>query len=251
MAKVDLQFERPLLNAAGTLGFVPDRNCPVDIRQLGAFVTNPISLEPRRAAHGTRVLTYPGGFLLHTGFPNPGLRAVTRRYARRWAQMPLPVLVHILARTAAEVHKMVLALESLEGVAGLELGLPPGIDPANALSLGQAAWGERPLVMRLPYENALEIGRALVSNGGGIVSLSPPRGMLLGAGGAQISGRLYGPAVFPLMLPVVQALAEMGLGVIGGGGISTPQDTAAMLAAGAFAIQLDSLLWRGEIPAVS
>jgi dihydroorotate dehydrogenase (NAD+) catalytic subunit len=248
MFKVDLAFAQPLMNAAGTLGFAPDRHIPVDIDQLGAFVTNPVSLEPRSAARGMRLVPFPGGFLLHTGYPNPGLRTVKRRYAGRWAQLHTPVIVHLLARTPEEVRQMVLELETLDGVMGFELGLPPQADGELAAAMLQAAQGERPVIVRLPYEAAPTLAEGLYAAGSRLISLSPPRGMLPGPGGQMVSGRLYGPCVLPLMLPLVRTLMELGMEVIAGGGIYQPQDLAAYRAAGARLFQLDAVLWRGSIP---
>ena len=75
MFKQDLAFRTPLMNAAGALGFIPNRRAPFDLGCLGAFVTNPISLSPRQPAENRVILPFAGGFLLHTGLPNPGLRA--------------------------------------------------------------------------------------------------------------------------------------------------------------------------------
>ncbi len=251
MDKVNLVLEHPLLNAAGTLGFAPERASPVDISRLGAFITNPVSLEPRTAAHGERLLRYPGGFLLHTGYPNPGLRAVVRRYAARWRQLSIPVLVHVLARSPEEVYRAVIELEKVEGITGVEIGLPPGVSAEHAVGILKAARGERPVILRLPFENALELGEKLFFTGVSVVSLGPPRGLLPGTSGKLVSGRLYGPAVFPLALPVVRSLAEIGLTVIGGGGVYESEQVSAMLTAGAVAVQLDAVLWRGEIPEIA
>ena len=102
MPKFDLAFDPPLMNAAGSLGFAPDRRGPIALERLGAFVTNPVSLRPRPPAQGARLLTFPGGFLLHSGHPNPGLRRVVQRHAARWARSPLPVVVHLLAENPAD-----------------------------------------------------------------------------------------------------------------------------------------------------
>ena len=91
MSKYDLSLAKPILNAAGTLGFVPDPAGPASLAHLGAFVTNPVSLAPRTPAQGLRWQAYPGGFLLHSGYPNPGLRAVVKRYAPAWGRASLPV----------------------------------------------------------------------------------------------------------------------------------------------------------------
>ena len=71
--KYELPFRSPFLNAAGSLGFAPDPHSPLDLSRLGAFITNPVSSQPRTPASGPRYLPFSGGFLLHTGHPNPGL----------------------------------------------------------------------------------------------------------------------------------------------------------------------------------
>ena len=76
MFKQDLTFRTPLMNAAGMLGFIPNPRAPLDLGWLGAFVTNPVSLSPRQPAENRVMLPFAGGFLLHTGLPNPGLRVV-------------------------------------------------------------------------------------------------------------------------------------------------------------------------------
>jgi dihydroorotate dehydrogenase (NAD+) catalytic subunit len=252
MPKYDLSFSTQIMNAAGSLGFAPDPDGPVDLRRLGAFITNPVSLAPRTPAHGSRLLPYPGGLLLHTGFPNPGLKAVLRRAAARWGRSPAPVWVHVLSSGAGEVSEIVRRLEKVEGVMGIELGLPPGIDVEAALRFVQSAAGELPLVVQLPFERAVDLAEGLArsvgkSNETGIdaISLAPPRGALPGHGDGLVHGRLYGPAVFPLALAVVQVIVRTGIPVIGSGGVYRLDAVDAMLAAGAIAVQLDTVLWRG------
>jgi dihydroorotate dehydrogenase (NAD+) catalytic subunit len=246
--KVDLVINPPMMNASGSLGFAPEQHGPVDLRRLGAFVTNPVSLERRSPAQGVRCLAYPGGFLLHTGHPNPGLKAVIHRYAPRWRRSPVPILVHLLAQEANEIDRMVRRLEGLAGVAGFELGLPPQADGQTAASMIAAAAGELPVVLRLPLERAGELAEAIAATAKGTglaaISLGPPQGALLGPDHELVHGRLYGPAVFPLALAALLAVRRAGLPVIAGGGIYRPEQVEALLAAGASAVQVDAVLWR-------
>jgi dihydroorotate dehydrogenase (NAD+) catalytic subunit len=248
--KFDLSFDPPWMNAAGSLGFAPDRHGPVDLSRLGAFVTNPVSLEPRSPAHGARYLAYAGSFLLHTGYPNPGLRAVLRRHAEQWGRSPLPVLVHLLCQQADEIAMAVRRLEGLPGVAGVELGLAPDVEAQEAAALVQAATGELPVIARLPLERAVELatwltGHWAVADNVAALSLGPPRGLLPTSEGGLRSGRLYGPAVFPLALRVVRELSGFDIPVIGGGGVYRREQAEAMREAGAVAVQVDTVLWRG------
>jgi dihydroorotate dehydrogenase (NAD+) catalytic subunit len=233
------------MNAAGFLGFAPGLRGPTAISQMGAFITNPICPSARSPAHSPRFLSFPGGFLLHTGYPNPGLVSAIRRYARQWARSPLPVLVHLLAQKTGEVAEMVRKLESLEGVAGFEIGLPAEADAGLVHDFARAAAGELPVVMRLPLEHAAGLADRFAQTHLAAVSLAPPRGALPRPDGGVLQGRLYGRALFPQALAAVQALARRGVPVIGSGGIYTPAQAEAMLQAGAIAVQLDAVLWRG------
>jgi dihydroorotate dehydrogenase (NAD+) catalytic subunit len=245
MAKHDLAFDPPIMNAAGSLGFYPDLHSPIDWSMMGAFVSNPISLTPRTPARGKRFAAYPGGFLLHTGYPNNGLSRVLHRHAERWSRSPVPVIVHLLARGAVEVALMARSLETVEGVSGLEVGVVSEASADLVAACTQAACGELPVIIQLPMERSIELAAIAIQAGAVAVSLAPPRGILPTKGGEMLQGRLYGPAVLPLALRTVHELAQQGIPTIGAGGVYTLEHSKAMLAAGALAVQLDTVLWRG------
>jgi dihydroorotate dehydrogenase (NAD+) catalytic subunit len=245
MSKHDLIFNPPLMNAAGSLGFTPDIHSPMDWSQLGAFVTNPISLTTRTPAHGRHYIAYPGGFLLHTGYPNPGLLQILRRYARHWSRSPRPVIVHLLAKGAEELEKMARRLENVEGVNGLEVGMVSDANADMVIACTQAASGELPVIIQLPMERCVDLALGAIQAGAVAVSLAPPRGLFPAQDGELIQGRLYGPTILPMALRVVHELTRLGIPTIGAGGIYYQAQMQAMLAAGALAVQLDSVLWRG------
>jgi dihydroorotate dehydrogenase len=258
MPKFDLSFATPILNAAGSLGFAPTAHGPLDIGQLGAFVTNPISYRGRSPASGRGIRSFPGGFWLHSGYPNPGFQKVLRACGPRWQRSPVPVIVHLLApepgrEGLAQLARMARLLEGQEGVMAVELGLPPSVNRTGAAALVEAAASELPLILRLPLDRAAlfspqhaggEWERRLEQSVAAL-SLGPPRGALPQSGSRLLSpGRLFGPALLPQTLAAVHMLASSGLVVIGAGGIYAPQDVQAVLAAGAAAVQLDAVLWR-------
>jgi dihydroorotate dehydrogenase (NAD+) catalytic subunit len=245
MDKLDLSFTPPLLNAAGSLGFAPDIHGEVDWSRLGAFVTNPISLNRRTPAHGPRFIEYPGGFLLHTGFPNPGLAQVLRHHARHWSRSPVPVVVHLLGSRSDEIARMARRLENVEGVSGLEVGFAADTSPEAMVALIQAACGELPVIAQLPIERCMVLAVGAIQAGATLVSLAAPRGILPAQAGELVQGRLYGPSVLPMALKVVRELTQQGVPTIGAGGVYTQNDITAMRTAGASAVQLDAVLWRG------
>jgi dihydroorotate dehydrogenase len=241
MPKNDLFLDKPLMNAAGILGFAPDPKGLVDLSQFGAFVTHPVSRGARTPARGKRFEAYPGGFLLHSGLPNAGLRAIIKDYGKRWRHASVPVIVHLLAQEPSSLVYMIESLENVEGVMGVEIGLPPDIDMDSAYIFAQAAIGELPAILRLPMEQAIDLAQAVIEAGASAVSLGAPRGKLEG-----IRGRMYGPGVFPLALRTTEILAGQGIPVIGAGGVYQKSDAQAMLDAGALAVQVDAVLWQGS-----
>lgn len=257
MPKTDLFLEKPLMNAAGTLGFSPDYKGPLDLDRLGAFITNPISWLARTPARGERFLPFSGGFLLHSGYPNPGIKKAIKHHAPRWARSPLPIIVHLLAEDPHTLAQMVQRLEGLPGLLGIELGLPPDIEPGLAYQLAMAAVGELALIVRIPFEQACganpdrSLFDALGQAGVNALSLAPPRGTLLDSHGSPVTGRLYGPALFPQALAATTRLADLGLPFIAAGGVTTSQDVEAMLSVGAAAVQLDAVLWRGAASSIT
>ena len=243
MSKYDLILDPPVMNAAGSLGFAPDRRSGRDWEAFGAFVTNPVSLSPRAPARGARFLPFPGGFLLHTGYPNPGFSAVLRRFAEAWRRFSKPVIVNLISHDPAEITRMVQRLEGVENVMGVEIGLPPDGGPDLAAHLVEAALGEILVIVRLPFEQALDLAPVVLSAGAAAASLGAARGILPAPDGSLVEGRLYGRALFPQVLQLVRHLSKFDLPVIASGGVYTQADIRALLDSGAAAVQLDAALW--------
>jgi dihydroorotate dehydrogenase (NAD+) catalytic subunit len=244
--KRDLYFSKPLMNAAGTLGFAPDLRVITDLGSLerfGAFVTNPISLRPRLPTGQPAVIEYPGGFLLHTGLPNPGLSGVVKKHAARWERSDLPIIVHLMADRPEETKHMVQKLENIESVMAVELGFAPLLADDIFLITLEMCLGELPLIFSLPHEQVLSLGPRLIQAGAEAISLAAPRGALTTGSGQLTTGRLYGRSLFPQALELVYSAARIGLPVIGAGGVWSPQDVTDMLSAGALAVQMDASLW--------
>lgn len=236
----------PLLNAAGFLGFVPDPRGPIPLQMLGAFITNPISRGPRRPARAPLAQTGPGTALLHSGLPNPGLRAALKRYAAAWGRAPLPIIVHLLVESPAEAESLTRALEGRENILAVELGLPEDLEERVAGQFITAALGELPVIARISPA-AQNLAPALVAAGSSAISLGPLPGAAL-SGNAPQRGRLIGPGLFPATLAATTRLAGLGVPLIASGGVYQPQQVQTLLAAGAQAVQLDGLLWRGLGP---
>jgi dihydroorotate dehydrogenase (NAD+) catalytic subunit len=260
--KRDLYFSKPLMNAAGSLGFAPDPRLGIALISFGAFVTNPISLRSRAPAARPEIIEYPGGFLLHSGLPNPGLNSVIKKYDSRWNRSDLPIIVHLMADRPEETQRMVQMLESRENVMAVELGFAPLLADDILLLTLEMALGELPLIFSLSVEQVLDLGPRLIQQGAQAISIAAPRGALSsplpmgdreafrsvaeeGPGvRALVTGRLYGPSLFPRALETVYSAARLGLPIIGAGGVWSKENADAMLSAGALAVQVDMALWN-------
>ncbi len=233
----------PWMNTAGALGFSDEAASSLDMRRLGAFITHPISNAPRRATSETRVHDFPGGFLLHTGLPNPGLTAVIREHGLRWRRMPMPVIVHIIADEPVELRQMLLQLEAVDAVSAVEVGLNVEDPVQIERQLGPVANSELPVIVRLSLDSGWAAIDAVRKAAPAAISLVPPRGAIVGPEGTS-SGRVFGPSLFPLVLEHIATLAaSLDIPVVVSGGIREPSEISALLSSGANAVQLDFALW--------
>ena len=238
-----LELSSPWMNAAGFLGFFPPSHAAW-VKPMGAFVTNAVSLQSRKPAQLRQVNPYPGGFILHTGLPNPGLQHMLRQNAERWSKSAVPVWVHLLPQTPGELPELIEPLEELENVSAVELGIPPGATLKSVLEFVRAANGELPVMACISVDEMQNEWMVPIEDAGAAgVVLSAPRGMMK-VESRLCRGRLYGPAIFPYMLNTVCRLAQFDLPVIAGGGVYSENDGETLLEAGAAAIQLDAVLWR-------
>jgi len=271
--KRGLTLAGPILNASGILGFAGEARGLVDLARLGAFVTNALTHKPRTPAHPPNAVPLSNGVLIHSGLPNPGVRAAIRKWNHEWLRLGPPVIVHLAATTPDEVRRSLEHLEQAEGVSGIELGLRDDTSAAEARSLIRSAVGGPPLIVRVPLARAQELSEVAARTGADAVTVSTPirasppgplsasqppeerggRRTQNGEGEPQDrgnthkwSGRLYSPECFPAALEAVRRVASKGLGlpIIGAGGIFSVENARAILEAGAVAVELDAVLWN-------
>lgn len=239
----ELGLNSPWMNATGFGGYLPQHNTEESIT-LGGFVTNPISLLPRSPSLTRNVLRYPGGFMLHTGSPNPGMKNVLKTYAKKWSNLAVPLWVHLLVTTPYEVQTMIQQLEETQCVSAIELGLAPDADAKSQTELIRSALGELPFFVCVPLDSAdpafIEKVAGLGADG---VVISAPRGMMMQNGKCK-QGRLYGPSLNPQMMAALHRLRGFNLPLIAGCGIFSKIQGEAALEAGAAAVQVDAWLWK-------
>jgi len=243
--KQDLIINPPIMNSAGILGFIPDDNYPFDLNRLGAFVTHPISLMRRQPAKPPRFESFPGGALLHTGLPNPGIRKALHDHRYHWEMHSQPVILHLLANDSQDMEAIVEQLDAIDHpFQALEIGLTHTTpDNAEAI-LAAATLSQLPILARVLPDTDREVQLALMHSGVNAVVIGPPRGSLTTVEQTRISGRYYGPGLQPMALYQLERfLNAMDIPVILGCGLFSVEDIRGAFSIGAAAVQLDTMLW--------
>lgn len=242
-SRISLELPSRWMNQAGTRGNSPgsSQNPTGSI-----FVSNPVSFRARVPSADRTMLPFPGGFLLHTGLPTPGWKSIRHWYAGHWGQSGSPVWVHLISQDLDELEGMVRDCEEMEGIAAIELGLPPESPRDWILQLIQSARGELPLVVHTSLGEDMSSLRNLPDEVAA-VTLGSPRGSLQAESGKIIHGRLHGPGLFPLMLEGLHKLRGLEIPIILGG-ICNFEDGKTALKCGAAAVQMDHFCWSGNLP---
>ncbi len=120
-----LEFQNPIVLAAGTAGYGRELADVMDLDRLGGLVTKAVSVEPRSGAPAPRVAEFSGGMINAVGLANPGLDAVRREHLP-WLATHLArarVLVNVVGNTVADFETVVSSLTNETGVAGFELNV--------------------------------------------------------------------------------------------------------------------------------
>lgn len=258
-----LVLQNPFLAAAGAFGFGVESLDLLDIERLGAICTRGVTLKARPGNPSPRVAETPAGLLNGIGLQNPGVDAVMERYAARWAEWDVPVIVNIGADSVDDFVALAEKLDGQAGVAGIELNLSCpnharggtlfGLDPDAAARLTAAVRRatELPLLVKLSpaVADVRAMARGLEGAGADAISavntlpgLAIDRRARAPALGSTYGG-ISGPALKPVALRVVyEAAQEVHIPVIGVGGIGSLEDVLDFLFAGASAVQIGTAL---------
>jgi hypothetical protein len=235
------------MNAAGTAGFVPGKGFINQFPEIALFITNPISYLPRKPATQRSIIPFQGGFMVHNGHPNPGLKKVILQYRKSWENAILPVCVNILSGEPQHIEKIVRSLENIENIAAIEIGIDNSLKKLEIESNIQAAMGELPIILSLPFEFVFQewLGGILIPE---IVAISiqAPRGVLK-RNDQFVHGRLYGRSILPLTLRAIQHLTLFEKPIFGGVGVLQESQISSLFEIGAHNFQGHELIWRNSL----
>ena len=191
-----LKLANPIMTASGTSGYGDELAPYLDLKQLGAFVTKAITVEPRKGNPPPRTAETAAGMLNAIGLANVGLERFVAEKVPFLAELGVPVIVNVAGHTAEDYLTVCRRLDPIECISGLELnvscpnvadGLEFGTDPQRLGGLVSAVRGEvsRSLLIVKLSPNVTDItatAKAAIEGGADVLSLiNTLRGMAINA----------------------------------------------------------------------
>ncbi len=259
----------PILNASGCLDAL---TAPDVARSLDAFVTKTVTPEPREGNPPVRIAETEHGMLNSIGLQGPGLSGLLERLLPALAPLGVPVWVSVGGFSARDYAATCECLDERDDVATVELNLScPNVEeaPETAAELVTAARAvtTKPLYAKLSPAtwDVAESARACVDAGAdGLSLVNTIRGLALEPRTLRPSlgtgtGGYSGPALRPIALACVHACAvAVDVPIVGMGGVASGADALDLVAVGATAVALGTVLFsdpaaatriRGELEA--
>lgn len=256
VAAAGLEFQNPLVLAAGTAAYGRELADVVDLDALGGIVTKAVSVEPRAGARAPRVAEFPGGMINAVGLANPGLEEVRRVHLPWLAEhvRRARVIVNVVGSAIEDFARVVEGLSDSAGVDAFELnvscpnvragGLEFGADACalRELVAGARRATERPLFVKLSptLSDIAATARAAVDAGADAITLVNTlpglvidverRRPVLGFGNGGVSG----PGLLPVgVLATWKVRRAVQVPLMGVGGVASANDALQYMFAGA------------------
>jgi dihydroorotate dehydrogenase (NAD+) catalytic subunit len=245
-----------LLNASGCLDAL---TAPEVARSLDGFVTKTITPEPREGNPPVRIAETDAGMLNSIGLANPGRTRFLAETLPTLRELGVPLWVSVGGFWAAEYAETCAALSAVgEGdIEAIELNLScPNVDeaPESAAAIVATcrAVTSLPLYAKLSPSawDIAEAARAVEAAGAdGLSLVNTLRGLALDERTLQPklgrgTGGYSGPALKPVALAAVYACSEaVEIPIVGMGGVQSGLDALELIAAGASAVALGTILF--------
>lgn len=242
-----------ILNASGCLDAL---SAPEVARSLDAFVTKTVTLLPRAGNAPVRIAETEVGMLNSIGLANPGIGQF-RETLPRLGQLGVPIWVSVGGFCAGDFAETCALLGGCAEVATIELNLScpnveSPVESASEIIAAARPHTAKPLYAKLSpaVPDIAEVARAAEAAGAdGLSLVNTVRGLALDAAslrpvlGSAVGG-LSGPALKPIALAAVfTCYRATELPIVGMGGVASGRDALELLAAGARAVALGTVLF--------
>ncbi len=259
--EVDLggvKFPNPILTASGCFHYGKEFAPYMDLRRLGGVIVKSLSVKPWPGHPPPRGAETPSGMLNAIGLQNPGVASFIDRELPWLAGRKVPVIASIVGHSVEEYIRVADRLRNAPGVVAIEVNIscPNLDDPTHMFSSDPDATGavirgvrrvaSQPIFTKLSPDvtDIVEIARAAVRAGThGLSVMNTALGMAIDVESMRpklstFTGGLSGPAVKPIAIRCVYQVSRAfpDVPIIGQGGISSGDDVAEFMLAGASAV---------------
>ncbi len=253
-----ISFKNPVIAASGTFGFGMEYSEFYPISRLGGISCKGTTLVERMGNPTPRIVETSCGILNSVGLQNPGVGRFLSSYLPRLKKQDIVVIANIAGNSVEDYCEMAERLKDSQ-VDMIELniscpnvkqgGVNFGVLPESVAEVTAQVKkrSDKPLMVKLT-PNVTSIGDiAKAAEGAGADALSlinTLTGMRIDIKSRRPvlrnnTGGLSGRAIFPVALRMVREVYKcVKIPVVGMGGISSWEDAAEMMIAGANAVQV-------------
>jgi dihydroorotate dehydrogenase (NAD+) catalytic subunit len=254
-----VSLPNPVIAASGTFGYGLEFAGLVDLAAVGAIGVKGLSLEPYPGKPAPRLVESPAGMLNAIGLQNVGIEAFLRERLPALVRLGARVVANFWGDSPEEFAECGARLDQAPGLVALELNAASpnrpewgGIIASDPVALAAVVHAVRrrvrmPLWVKLSpnVSDITRVGRAAEAEGAdALCAINTLRGLAVDVETRRprlrsVTGGLSGPAIKPVALAMVWALARsVRIPVVGIGGIRTGEDALEFLCCGARAVQV-------------
>ena len=258
-----VRFNNPLIAASVTFGFGREYSEFYPLEKLGGISCKGITLKRRDGNPPPRIAETPSGILNAVGLQNPGVDAFISDDLPWLKQQNTVVIANIAGNTVEEYCQMAEKLSETD-VDMIELNISCPNVKSGGVQFGTSCESvgnitaevrkhcKKPLVVKLSpnVTDIASIAQSAEANGADAISMiNTLTGMKIDINTRRPiihnnTGGLSGAAVFPVAVRMVWQVANaVNIPIIGMGGITTWEDAAEMLIAGATALQIGTVMF--------
>jgi dihydroorotate dehydrogenase (NAD+) catalytic subunit len=257
-----IKLKNPVMPSSGTFGYGVEFSDFLNLQDLGAIVVKSTTLRPRLGNSENRFIEIAGGaYLSCVGIQNVGVHRFIEDKLPYLRQFGTPVIVSIAGENIDEFIKITEILNKAEGIDAIQLNLGcpnvskggqrfsedaditynliKGVRNTTALTIIPKLSGslipiaDLAVICEKAGADAIHPGSATVT--GMAIDINTRRSKL----GKNLAGGLGGPWRKPSAIKRVWEVAQVvSIPIVGGGGITGPEDAIEFFIAGATAIEI-------------
>lgn len=255
-----IELDNPIIPASGTFGYGYEFAEIYDINCLGTFSFKGTTREPRFGNPTPRIAECTAGMINAVGLQNPGVEKVIDEELPKLKKcFHKPVMANVSGFSVEDYAYTCERLDKEPQVGWLEVNVSCPNVHGGGMSFGTSAEAaaevvaavkavtKKPVLVKLSpnvtdiaaiakaCERAGADGISLINTLLGMrIDLKTKRPVI-----ANTMGGFSGPAIFPVALRMVYQVAQaVDIPVVGGGGVSTPENVIEMMLAGAVAVEV-------------